>query len=126
MRLRMNRWIYFILCVIASCAPFALGFLGMTFPELGAELSESIISIITVLGFQGLAVLTYPAGILGTFVSFLAILFGYTTPLEALLVAAPFSITAGYLQWFVVIPRIFAGSPNSPLNRTRATTARAG
>ncbi len=105
MRLRMNRWIYFILCVIASCAPFAVVYLGMSFPELGAELNESMI---TALGFQGLAVLTYPAGILGTLVSFPAILLGYTTPLETLLVAAPFSIAAGYLQWFVVIPRIFA------------------
>src|SRR3990167_4888602 len=113
----MNRWSYFILGTVACCTPIAVVLGQIMFPEVGTELNDTTLAAF---GFQSLAVLTYPAGILGTLVALPTISFSLLTPTEALLLAGPISIAVGYLQWFVVIPRIFSRTPNPPLNRTRA------
>ena len=64
--------------------------------------SEDIIA--AGLGNMVASILTYPAGIIGTMLSYAAVYFGLLTPTEAVLLAAPFYIGAGYLQWYVLIP----------------------
>jgi hypothetical protein len=119
----MNRWVYFTLGALACCTPIAIVLIQFIFPALADELNYTILASF---GFQSLAVLTYPAGVVGTLVVLPTIYFGFVTPTEALLIAGPISLAAGYLQWFVVIPRIFGRAPNPPLNRTHADHARAG
>ena len=111
MKIRINRWVYFAMGAVASCGPIAVVFAQLFFPGIGIELDDAILSTF---GFQSLAVLTYPAGVLGILVSLPPIYSGFVTPTEALLIAGPIAIAAGYLQWFVVIPRIFSRAPNPP------------
>lgn len=111
MKIRINRWVYFALGTVASSGPIAVVFAQLFYPGTGIELDDAILSTF---GFQSLAVLTYPAGVLGILISLPPIYSGYVTPTEALLIAGPIAIAAGYLQWFVVIPRIWAEHPNPP------------
>jgi len=101
----MNRWVYFALGALVCAAPITIVFVQGIFPALHAELHDTILAAF---GFHALAMLTYPAGVLGTLVWLLIIYSGFATPTEALLVAGPVSLVAGYLQWFVVVPRIFS------------------
>jgi len=59
------------------------------------------------LGIQVLALLTYPAGAVGILPAMIGVFFGIVAPIESLLISGPISLAAGYLQWFVVIPRRF-------------------
>ena len=108
MKIGINRWVYIALGAVASCGPIAVVFAKLFYPGIGIELDDAILSTI---GFQSLAILTYPAGVLGTLVSIPAIYSGFVTPTEALLIAGPIAIAAGYLQWYVVIPRVFGRAP---------------
>ena len=107
MKLRMKRWLYFALGAFACIAPIAVDLLQAIVPALRSDLRDIVF---VSAGFQSLAVLTYPAGILGVIVSLATIYLGLLTPAEALLLAGAISLTLGYLQWYVVIPRIFGGA----------------
>ena len=71
--------------------------------DVPASLSEDIIA--AGLGSVVASILTYPAGVIGTAFSYATVYFGLLTPTEAVLFAAPLYIGAGYLQWYVLIPK---------------------
>ena len=50
---------------------------------------------------------TYPAGVVGTVVSFASVYYGWVTPTESVLLATPVYLGAGYYQWYVLIPNYF-------------------
>ncbi len=104
----MSRRLYLIVCVITCSLPitavvlaFALGYA----PSMSYEEDMTF----AMLGNFLISLLTYPAGAIGT-------LFAYCIPLyhdlllpsEAVIVAAPLYIGAGYWQWYVLLPKYYA------------------
>jgi hypothetical protein len=105
--MRVKRWVYLTLGTLTWLAPLAAAAgAEIVFPELGTEPEEALAA----LGAQAVALLTYPAGVAGTLAALPALFFGIVTPIESLLISGPVSLAAGYLQWFVVIPRLFGGT----------------
>jgi hypothetical protein len=105
--MRMKRWAYVALGTLAWFVPQAVAGAQITLPALGTFIPEDVL---TALGMQTVALLTYPAGVVGTLAALPAVFFGIVTPIESLLISGPISLAAGYLQWFVVIPRLFGRS----------------
>ena len=103
--MRMKRWAYVALGTLAWFVPQAVA--GAHLPALGTVIPEDVL---TALGMQTVALLTYPAGVVGTLAALPAVFFGIVTPIESLLISGPISLAAGYLQWFVVIPTLFGRS----------------
>ena len=77
MKLRMNRGVYFALGFLGCSVPISLVLVQAIAPALSTEPNEPMLASF---GFQFLAVLTYPAGVLGTLVSLPAIYLGFATP----------------------------------------------
>jgi hypothetical protein len=94
----MKRWVYVTLCTLAWLVPQAVATVQFPVPE----------AALWFLGIQVLALLTYPAGAVGILTAMTAVFFGIVTPIESLFIYGPISHAAGYLQWFVVVPRFFA------------------
>jgi hypothetical protein len=104
----IKRWVYITLGTLAWLIPLAAGAVQIVFPEFKGVIPEDALAA---LSMQALALLTYPAGMAGLVVALPAIYFGLVTPLESLLISGPVAVAAGYLQWFVVIPRLFGRTP---------------
>jgi hypothetical protein len=106
MKLHLHRWTYVILCVLACVAPLAL-----ILVRYRSGISSSYVSIddtlFAAVGNLAVSVLTYPAGVVGTIAFYALISVGVATPTEAVLCAAPLYIGAGYVQWYVLIPKHF-------------------
>jgi hypothetical protein len=109
-KMRIKRWVYLTLGTVAWLAPLAAAAVQIVFPEFRGVIPEDFLAA---LSMQALALLTYPAGMAGLLAALPALYFGIVTPMESLLISGPVSLAAGYLQWFVVIPRLF-GRPGSP------------
>ena len=103
MKLNFHRWTYIILCMLACVMPLAL-LLVQRSSDFSSSVGDTLLGAI---GNLAISVLTYPAGLVGT-IAFSALIYaGVATPSEAVLCAAPLYIGAGYLQWYVLVPRHF-------------------
>lgn len=109
--MKTKRWIYVTLCALAWLAPPAIAALQAAVPGFGTAIPEEVLVAI---GMQAVALLTYPAGVVGMLAALTAIFFGIATPIESLVIPGPISLAAGYLQWFVVIPRLFGRTRPPP------------
>lgn len=114
-KLNLSRRTYVLLVALACAAPIALVFIHFAL-GVPTSISSSDDILFAALGGLVASACTYPAGVIGTIVSYVTVYAGLLTPTEATLFAAPFYIGAGYLQWYVLIPRHFGESPNKPLH----------
>jgi hypothetical protein len=103
-KMSIKRWVYITLGTLAWLMPLAAGAVQIAFPEFRGVIPEGVLAALSI---QALALLTYPAGMAGLLVALPAIFFGLVTPIESLVISGPVAVAAGYLQWFVVIPRLF-------------------
>ena len=114
-KLNLSRRMYIVLCTLACVTPMTLVFaqfsLGVLIPV--APHDDMMFALV---GEFMASVLTYPAGVVGTVVSWITVYFGLLTPTESVLFAAPIYLGAGYFQWYVLIPKYFRVRPNSALN----------
>jgi hypothetical protein len=101
-RLKINRWVYFIGVTLLGVAA---GVAGSAADGNGASISFALGSLL-------IAVLTYPAGIVGTLCCFVLIYHGLATQAEVLALFAPVYAMAGVIQWYVVFPKIFSRPRN--------------
>jgi hypothetical protein len=108
---KIKRWVYVTLGTLAWFAPLAVVSVQAALPASRTMASENLLVALSV---QAVALLTYPAGAVGMLATLPAIYLGIATPAEAMVVAGPISLAAGYLQWFVVIPRLFGRTPDIP------------
>ena len=106
--MRIKPWVYITLGTVAWLLPLAAS--GVQ-AELGAARSGALLAFLTI---QIVALLTYPAGVAGLLVAFPLFYFGIVTPTETLLILGLISLAAGYLQWFVVIPKLFGRTRSAP------------
>jgi hypothetical protein len=101
-QLSINRWAYLsVVTVISVGMGIALQF-GDTVAQVALALA--------------LPALTFPMGLFGALCALPLIYFGIATTSEAYIVAAPVYAVAGWLQWYVVFPKLFANRVHSPLN----------
>ena len=114
-KLSLSRWTYVVLCVLACVTPIVLAFVQVGLGLLTPVAAHDDLLFALAGSFMAI-VLTYPAGVVGTFVSWVTMYFGFLTPTESVLLAAPVYLGAGYLQWYVLIPKYFRLRPNSTLN----------
>jgi hypothetical protein len=107
-RLHLSRGAYIAVTALACVAPIAMALMRFA---AGVRVSSMFDDIrFALLGSLIASVLTYPAGIVGTLFSCVTTYVGMLTPTESVLMAAPLYIGAGYLQWYVLIPRYFGSS----------------
>ena len=118
--MRTKRWVYVTLCTLAWLVPQAVAAAQIAFPGFGTVIPEQGLMA---LAMEAVALLTYPAGIVGILAALPAILFGIATPIESLLISGPISLAAGYFQWFLVIPRLFGSAHPAPLAQKPADDA---
>jgi len=106
-KLALGRRTYIVLCILACATPMAL---VLTQIALGAPPTESAHNdmMFALIGTVAASLLTYPAGLAATILSWVPIYLGLLTPTESVLFAAPFYLAAGYLQWYVLMPRYFS------------------
>lgn len=97
---RVRLALYVGLCLVASLAPLIFESARHTSGESGA--AETIGAFV---GMFALAVLTFPAGVVPVLLWWLLVRSGVATPSEGVAVLMPVFIAAGYLQWFVWIPK---------------------
>jgi len=116
----LGRRTYIVLCILACVTPIAL---VLTQLALGTPPTDSAHNdmMFALIGTVAASLLTYPAGLVGTILSWVPIYLGLLTPTESVLFAAPFYLGAGYLQWYVLVPRYFGA--DSALN-SRAAASR--
>jgi len=114
LRLNLRRRTYIVFCVLACVIPLAFVFLQFAL-DVPPSISSNDDTLFAAAGSFAVSVLTYPAGLVGTIACFVMITSGLVTPTEAVLLAAPLYIGAGYFQWYVLIPRHFRASSNSAL-----------
>ena len=93
-RAPVNKWLY-ALAVVGACV--AAGLASEPAPHYLVRLGVGLAA----------GALTFPAGLVGLFVATPLIFSGIATPSEAFAIASPVYAVAGYLQWYVVLPRIF-------------------
>ncbi len=91
-RVRINRWVYLGTATAVSISSGICLDLGLP-----------------VAAFLGplLAVLTFPAGVIGLLCATPLIYFGIATQVEAFFITAPVFAIAGMIQWYWIMPRIF-------------------
>jgi hypothetical protein len=101
---------YIVYCAWACLSPVALVLVRLA-SGAPAPASSQDDMMFALLGTFMASLFTYPSGVVGTIVSCAAAYSGLLTPTEAVLLATPVYVGAGYLQWYVLIPRYFrAGS----------------
>jgi hypothetical protein len=101
-RRKINRWAYF---VGVTSLGIGFGIAASTVDGDGALISFA-------LGSMLIAVLTYPAGIVGTLCGMALIYHGLATQAETLALFAPVYAMAGVIQWYVIFPKVFGRPPN--------------
>jgi hypothetical protein len=106
MRLHLHRWIYVILCLLACVTPLALILIQHP-SDISSSAAVANDTLLAAIGNLAASVLTYPAGVVGTIAFYALISVGVATPTESVLCAAPLYIGAGYVQWYVLIPKYF-------------------
>jgi len=106
MKLHLHRWIYVILCVLACVTPLALILIQHP-SDMSSSAASADDSLLAAVGNLAASVLTYPAGVVGTIASYALIYVGIATPTESVLCVAPLYIGAGYVQWYVLVPKHF-------------------
>jgi hypothetical protein len=112
-RITVNRWVY-----IAVVAAVCVGQVLVQILELVAGLQEALPGLVSFILSNQLVVqtalvmvmqtLTYPLGVVGWLSAFPLYMEGILTQGEFLVAVALVSAVAGWLQWYVVLPRLFA------------------
>jgi hypothetical protein len=97
-RLKFNRWLYF---AVVTMIGIGCGVVAATVDGWQGQICYLV-------GAMLVTVLTYPAGIVGAFCGMPFLYMGLATQAEVLAISAPASAIAGMLQWYVILPRIFA------------------
>ena len=97
----MNRILYLALCALVCVAPIVVVVvaIGMGWPVTDGMAAGIALLLIPIL--------TYPAGVVGTVFFLIMSLTGLTTLTEAMALAAPIFAGAGYLQWYVILPKVY-------------------
>ena len=95
----MNRMLYLVLCALVCVAPIVVVAIGMGWPLDDAAAAGIALWLIPIL--------TYPAGAIGTVFFLIVTLTGLTTLTEGMALAAPIFAVAGYLQWYVILPKVY-------------------
>lgn len=107
---RIPRWVYWALCV---SLPLLAGLSVLLWlVSQGAAAGDASVDGAMALGATlAIAALTYPAGCVGTLTA-LALMLGFDllTPTEAIAIGVLVSAAAGHWQWYVFLPRRFAGT----------------
>lgn len=98
--MRVNRWLYIAIVLV--------GAVGLT---VAAEFGQKPAYLLAPSIF--IAVLTYPLGVLAQGITLPLIYSGIATPAEATTLASPVLALLGYVQWYVVFPRLFRRSSQS-------------
>jgi hypothetical protein len=99
--MKLNRWIYMVVVTIVAIAE------GVATENPG----------VTAMGLALLLpVLTFPLGVVGVLCALPLIYFGVATPSEAHFIAAPVYAVAGMIQWYVLLPHMFAKNFNRQFN----------
>lgn len=98
-RITINRWAYIVVVVLVTIGVGVAQETGFTLTQLGLALA--------------LPALTYPMGVLGSLCALPLIYTGIATVGEAHLIASPIYAIAGWLQWYVVYPKLFGKRINS-------------
>lgn len=93
---------------IVSVLLLGLGSVAMN--AFSGETALPVFSTIQV----GLAVMTFPLGVLATLVAAGLIYSGFISPLEAFVLTTPIYASLGYLQWFWLFPKIYGSRVNVP------------
>src|SRR5262249_2969524 len=108
----MNRILYLALCALVCVAPIVVVAVGMGWPLDDATAAGIALLLIPIL--------TYPAGVVGTVFLLIVSLTGLTTLTEATALATPIFAGAGYLQWYVILPKVYGrkdrGSESAPMS----------
>jgi len=94
----MKRILYLVLCVLACVTPLPV---AVFFDNLLNDVAVASLGLLVV------QVLTYPAGAVGTVLWLVLVLTGLTTPTEGIALLAPVFAGAGYVQWWVMLPKIY-------------------
>lgn len=97
---RVRIALYVGLCLVASLVPLFLE--SARAPDGESGVAEAISAFG---GLLALAVLTFPAGFVPVVLWWLLVGSGIATPSEGVATLMPVFIAAGYLQWFVWIPK---------------------
>lgn len=98
---RVRIALYVGLCLVASLVPLFLE--AARSPDADSGVAGTIGAFG---GLLALAVLTFPAGFVPVFLWWLLVWNGIATPSEGVAAVMPVFIAAGYLQWFVWIPKL--------------------
>jgi len=111
-RIAVNQWVY-----IAVVAAVCVGQVLIQMLELVTGLQEALPGLVSLLSNQlvvqtalvmVMQTLTYPLGVVGWLSAFPLYMEGILTQGEFLVAVALVSAVAGWLQWYVVLPRLFA------------------
>lgn len=97
---RLRIALYVGLCLVVSLAPMVLEI--ARYPDGASRVAEMLGAIG---GLLALAVLTFPAGVVAVPLWWLLVWNGIATPSEGVVAVMPVFTVAGYLQWFVWIPK---------------------
>lgn len=98
---KINRWTYLSTCLIGGVLLASATGVSEN-PTTGISSSPMYLVAATLLVW----LLTHPAGILAQAVSMPLIYTGIATQSEAFMVALPVAMAMGYVQWYVVVPRL--------------------
>jgi hypothetical protein len=109
---------YLVYCAWACVGPIALVLFRIAFGAPASIPAQEDMTF-ALLGTLMAGLFTYPTGVVGTMVSAALVYWGLVTPTESVLLATPFYIGAGYLQWYVLIPRYFRGGVQAALGSGR-------
>lgn len=98
---RVRIALYVGLCLVASLVPLFLE--SARAPDGDSGVAEMMGAFG---GLLALAVLTFPAGIVPVLLWWLLVWNGIATPFEGVGALTPVFIAVGYLQWFVLVPKL--------------------
>jgi hypothetical protein len=95
--MRLNRWTF-----------VAIVLLGVAALASAAGVTGNDIYLVS--GTFFVATLTYPTGLVAQLVALPLLYLGIATPAETLALCSPLYALAGYLQWYVFVPRLIRRS----------------
>lgn len=106
---RVRIALYVGLCLVASLVPLFLE--SARAPDGDSGVAEMMGAFG---GLLALAVLTFPVGIVPVLLWWLLVWNGIATPFEGVGALLPVFIAVGYLQWFVLVPRLARRGSKAP------------